>query len=77
MANEPEAGDRTPDGLRSVSGGVKWTAPVAIIGAALLVVAVVLAFVAPSPAWFLLYPVLIVAAVGGLATVAAWLLRHF
>jgi hypothetical protein len=43
----------------------------------MLLIALILAAVAPSPAWFLLYPLLVVGAVAALATGAAWLLRHF
>ena len=63
--------------LRPMRANAKWTSPAAIAGVALLMVSVVLAFVAPSPLWFLLYPVLIVGAVGALTATAAWLIRHF
>jgi hypothetical protein len=78
MPDEP-AGRRQPPlrNLRPASASAKWSAPAAAFGALLLVGAVVLAFVAPSPLWFLLYPLLVVGAVGALATAAAWLLRHF
>ena len=65
------------DSLRMASSMAKWTGPAAIGGIALLVIAIVLAFVAPHPIWFLLYPLLIVAAVAVLTTAAAWHLRHF
>lgn len=68
---------RRPDSLRTVSAGARWTAPAAVVGIALLALAIVLAFVAPSPTWFLLYPLLVVGSIGALATVVVWMLRHF
>lgn len=74
----PQPLSEAPAGsLRPVDSAARWTVPAAIGGALFLVVAVVLAFVAPSPLWFLLYPLLVVGAVAALTTVAAWLLRHF
>ncbi len=66
-----------PSRLHRVGGPIKWMRVVAAAGLALLGLAVALAFFAPSPQWFLLYPLLILGGLAALATAAAWLLRYF
>jgi hypothetical protein len=63
--------------LRQASSGGRWIGPAAVAAVLMLAFALVITVFAPSPAWFLLYPVLVVGAIAALATGAAWLLRHF
>ncbi len=73
VVDEPEP---IVDGLRSV-GSRKSTGLPAAAGMLLLMGAVALAFLAPSPLWFLVYPLLIVGSLAGLATAVVRLLRNF
>ncbi len=74
QTDEPESGPNPRlRPVRSNAHGMRW---VGLGGGIALVLAVVLVFVAPSPAWFLLYPVLILAGIAALATAVAWMLRY-
>ena len=57
--------DRVPepaDHLRVIGGGSGWVRRLAVIGAVLVLLAVLLTVFAPSVLWFLAYPLLIVGA---------------
>ena len=65
------------DHLRLIGGGSGWVRRLAIIGAVLVLAAVLLTLLAPSVLWFLAYPLLIIGALGALAYAAAFLIRQF
>lgn len=65
------------DHLRVIGGSSGWVRRLAVIGAFLILLAVLLTIFAPSVLWFLAYPLLIVGALGALAYAAAFLIRQF
>jgi hypothetical protein len=76
MHDEREPAPELPKHLRTVTGAGNWIRALAPVGFALLALAVVVTFVAPSALWFLLYPLLIIGGLWALLTAVSWLLRH-
>ncbi len=63
--------------LRTVSAEIHWIRRLGMIGALLIAAIVALTLFAPSALWFLLYPLLILGALGTLAMAVVLLLRFF
>lgn len=61
--------------LRTVSAEIHWIRRLGIIGALLTASIVALTLFAPSALWFLLYPLLILGALGAMAMAVVLLLR--
>jgi len=71
-----EAKPKPIERLRLLDSESDWMKALTPGGLALLLLALILNFFAPSVLWFLLYPLFILGAAAALATAAAWLLRH-
>lgn len=63
--------------LRTIHGEAKWIRSLIPVGLLFLIIVLIITVFSPSALWFLVYPLLIVAALWALATAAAFLLRHF